>query len=112
MTLALPRPKVVTLIDLLRSFSSRKRASRRQLQQLPGKLNWASQVVHGGRTYLRRIFDLMGPLKHSHHKAILSRAFQEDISWWLSFLPYFNGISCLPHSAPTFHCLTDSSSTV
>ncbi len=110
MTLELPHSKLISFKSLLISFASRKRATCRQLQQLAGKLNWASQVVKGGRIFLRRILDIIAPLKHKSHKAILTADFHQDIAWWLSFLGTFNGVSCLPHEAPSFHVLTDASS--
>ena len=33
----------------------------------------------------------MGPLKKPNHKAKLSIEFHKDVSWWLAFLPTFNG---------------------
>jgi len=110
MSLELPSHKLSDFRTLLLYFSTRKRASLRQLQSLAGKLNWASQVVKGGRTFLRQILDMLIPLKHKSHKVLLSTQFHDDVMWWLSFLDTFNGKSCLPHEAPTFHVLTDASS--
>ncbi len=110
MTLELPCSKLSDFRQLLCSFLHKKRATCRQLQQLAGKLNWACQVIHGGRTFLRRVLDLLAPLKCKSHKVILTHEFREDIRWWLSFLYTFNGVSCVPHEAPTVHVLTDASS--
>ena len=55
MTFSLPHDELGSFFEMLLNFSSRKRASRKQLEVLIGKLNWASQVISGGRTFLRRI---------------------------------------------------------
>ena len=62
LTLSLPAPKLEELRALVASFLSKKRATKRQLQHLAGKLNWACKVVYGGRTFLRRVLDLMNTL--------------------------------------------------
>lgn len=111
MSLELPAPKLRDLHALLSAFAARKRASLRQFQQLAGKLNWACQVVRGGRSFLRRILDLLARLKHHSHKVLLDAEFQKDISWWLSFLSVFNGKSCIPEDPPSFHVLSDACTT-
>ncbi len=110
LTLCLPNDKVTKFMEMLCAFQSRKRASLRQLQQLAGRLNWASNVVQGGRTYLRRVLDLMRPLKEPHHKVILGVDFQRDIQWWVSYLQLFNSKSLLWGHCPTQHVHLDASS--
>ncbi|XP_078000553.1 uncharacterized protein LOC144453148 [Glandiceps talaboti] len=91
LTLQLPPAKLNELHLLLLEFSSRKRASRRQLQSLAGKLAWACRVVKGGRTFLRRVLDNMNKLCKPSHKLLLSEDFHLDIAWWLRYLHVFNG---------------------
>ena len=90
-TLKLPEGRVSELLDLLHSFTTRKRASKRQLQQLCGKLNWACQVIRGGRTFLRRILDTTNKLNKSFHKILLTNSFHQDVTWWTNFMSTFNG---------------------
>ncbi len=110
LTLSLPKNKVDKFMDMLCVFQARKRASLRQLQQLAGRLNWASQVVQGGRTYLRRVLDLMRPLREPHHKVLLGTSFQADVQWWISYLQCFNSRSLLWCQAPVQHVNLDASS--
>jgi len=86
MSVALPEDKVHDLIELLHSFNNMSRASCKQLQRLAGKLNWASSVIPGGRSYLRRILDVLAPLRLNDHKARLSDDFKADLAWWLAAL--------------------------
>jgi hypothetical protein len=110
-SLELNADKLKLFQHMLMQFSQRKRASLRQLQQLAGRLNWASQVVKGGRTYLRRILDIIRPLKQAHHKVILPRSFFADIAWWLQFLQTFNGKCLALNHAPFNHVFIDASNT-
>ncbi len=93
MTVGLPKSKVTELSELLLEFSRKKRASCKQLQRLAGKLNWAAQCITSGRGYLRKILDVLAPLRMSRHKARLSREFQQDIDWWLQALSIYPGKS-------------------
>ena len=45
--------------------------------------------------FVRRLIDTSKKVKHLHHTVKLNREFQADISWWLSFLPSWNGISMM-----------------
>jgi hypothetical protein len=110
-TLELPECKVAEFYDMLLGFAKRKRASLRQLQALAGRLNWASGVVRGGRCYLRRILDLIRPLKQAHHKVLLPSSFFADIDWWLRFLPLFNGKCLALKDAPVHDVYIDASNT-
>ena len=81
LSLSLPQSKLCDLQTLLISFRFKVRASKRQLQQLAGRLNWACKVVYGGRTFLRRILDLMSSLVTQSAKCLLSEEFFRDLDW-------------------------------
>ena len=70
MTLSLPESKLDDLRSSIDEFRTRKRATKRQLQRLAGKLNWACKVVYGGRTFLRRLLDLMNSMPKSGSKSL------------------------------------------
>ena len=108
MTFSLPGPKLEELRLLLESFRARTRASKRQLQQLAGKLNWACKVVYGGRTFLRRILDLMNTLNTQSAKCRLDEEFFKDVDWWLQFLAVFNGLCPFHDSRPVTSIHTDA----
>ena len=83
--LSLKPDKLMELIDLTKKFLGRKRASRRQLEQLAGKLCWAAHVVPWGTTHTRPIFTLLSSLKQANHKGLIS-GIKWDLTWWLSWL--------------------------
>jgi hypothetical protein len=84
--LELPPEKLAEFHTLVKETRLKKRISLKQLQVLAGKVNWTAMVVHGGRIYLRKILDVMKPLRASHH-----RVRHDDLRWWDNFLCTFNG---------------------
>jgi len=44
-----------------------RKITKRGLQSLVGKLNWACKVVYGGRTFLRRLLDVMNNLREPYY---------------------------------------------
>ena len=48
---------------------------------LAGSLNFACHVVHGGRTFLRRVIDCITKLRHSSSRYPLDSQFRADILW-------------------------------
>ena len=107
-TLELPQDKLAALQDLVQAFLHRHRASKRELQSLAGKLSCACQVVYGGRTFLRRIFDVMGALQSSTARYRLFPELYADLSWWSEFLMVFNGKQLLLDSSPVVDVQTDA----
>lgn len=108
MTLSLPEDKLGQLTAELRTFMSRKRVSKRQLQSLAGRLSWAAGVVRGGRVFLRRMFTQISMLKHNTHRTVLSHMVQQDLRWWYEFLRTFNGRSTLLDQKPIDCVFTDA----
>jgi hypothetical protein len=83
-----------------------KKATKKELQQLIGKLNWAARVVRGGRTFLRRLIDIMCSLKYKRHHIRITASARADITWWANFMSLFNGtvhfVSSMPVPAAYF----------
>jgi hypothetical protein len=104
----LPERKLIEFHELVMDILARSRVSLKQLQALAGKLNWASSVVRGGRSYLRRILDVMKPLKSSRHKVKMSSELKDDLVWWRSFLRVFNGKRFLVQDKVTHLVWTDA----
>lgn len=89
--LSLPVQKLCELKDELTKWKSKCKATKHELQQLIGKLNWGAKVVKGGRTFLRRLIDLMCSLKKKHHHVRLNSSAKADIQWWAQYISVFNG---------------------
>ena len=110
LSLSLPLAKLSELSSVVKSFLCRKQATKRQLQRLAGKLNWACKVVYGGRTFLRRVLDLMNSLPFSRSLCRLSKDFHADLDWWHAFLQEFNGKCDFLDSRPVTSLHTDACS--
>ena len=91
-----PRDKLLRVKELVESWRGRKMCRLRELQSLVGSLQHACKVVLPGRSFVRRMHEL---LKRSDSTARmstqvrLSRGFQADIEWWSAFLEEWNGVS-------------------
>ena len=101
--LRLPHEKLQRLQDQLEEWGDKKVCTRRELESLIGTLNHACKVVRSGRSFLRRMLDLLhGVSTHPSrpHPIRLNREFRSDLMWWRAFVESWNGISFLsppPH---------------
>lgn len=114
--LRLPEDKRQRLQTMLDEWGDRRVCSHKELESLIGHLNHACKVVRSGRSFLRRIIDLL----HSREEAGQSRAaspirinqkFRADLAWWQCFMSQWNGVSFLqpPASLPSTHVYSDAS---
>lgn len=103
--LRLPDPKLHRLQAVLREWGDKKVCQRKELESLVGSLNHAAKVVRVGRSFLRRMIDLLhsGPYvsRASGSAPIrLNACFRADLAWWQEFITDWNGVSFL--STPSF----------
>ena len=91
-TLSLPEAKLSKLKACILTWQTKRKATKKELKSLIGRLNWASRVVRGGRTFLRRLIDLMCGVKKPHHHIRLSVSSMADLAWWGTFMESFNGV--------------------
>ena len=68
-----------------------------------------AKVVRSGRTFLRRMFELLKGTSKKQHFIHLNTSFHSDLMWWNLFLESWNGISMLEDpawkSVPFHWCL-------
>ena len=111
MTVSLPQAKLDSLYELIQQFDNKKSATKEELQSLAGILAHCSTVVRGGRTFSRRVINLVNTLKEQHDSTKLTAQFRADMVWWKSFAALFNGKArILRPSCPSAYIFTDSSS--
>ena len=112
--LRLPADKLAMLSSVLIDWGERQSCTRKELESLIGHLNYACKVVRSGRSFLRRIIDLL----HTRHQPRrgpipirLNTGFRADLAWWQEFLLRWNGVCFLPSSSnlPTTVLSTDAS---
>ena len=113
METSLPDDKLHELLSELRSWSSCKKCLKRELLSLIGKLNFACRIIPAGRIFLRRLIDLSTQARLPHHHVTMNREACHDISWWLRFLPSWNGRAIIPDPnwtrSPDMELFTDAS---
>ena len=94
----LPVGKLKSLASDLPGWVSRKKCTRRELESITGKLQHAAKVVRSGRTFVRRLFDLIAKFKKPDHHIKLNASARSDLAWWCHFVEMWNGVSLL-------HCI-------
>ena len=97
-TLRLPADKLRRLLSTLHSWGDRKVCVQRELQSLIGLLNHACKVVRPGRSFLRRMIDLLSMSSQPHHCIRLNRHFRSDLAWWRLFTASWNGVGLIQQS--------------
>ena len=89
----LPAQKLSALKELISSWLPRKWCNRQDLESLIGHLHHAAKVVWPGRTFLRRMIDLLSRFRRRDHPVRLNREFHLDLRWWHHFLSDWHGVS-------------------
>ena len=116
MTISVPDDKYGEILELLPKWWNRKTCTKQELQSLVGKLNFVCQVVRPGRTFLRRLIDLIPSVKKTHHHINLNAEARADLEWWMEFLPQWNRRSIIPDSLEIvntdFKLFSDASATI
>ncbi len=109
MVLRLPDQKLQELKQLVASWIGKRSCIKRDLQSLVGKLQHACKVVVPGRTFLRRMFELLSMTAKSQHDGKESAPYtpQPGLSFEFAVVAYFpfvleRGI----HDARLTECLT------
>lgn len=107
--LRLPQEKLLRFRSLLHEWSSKRVASKHQLQCLLGHLSHAARVVKPGRSFLRELISALSILKHSYHKVHLNMQCRADIMWWKAFCERWNGVSFFPDAPASIPVVSDAS---
>lgn len=89
----LPLNKLVPLQQLIHSWQKKRWCNRKQLESLIGHLHHAAKVVWSGRTFIRRMLDLLCCFRSPAHPIRLNQEFRLDLMWWHTFLGPWNGVS-------------------
>lgn len=92
-TARLPYDKFIELQNLIISWRSKSWCFLKELQSLVGHLQHAAKVVWPGRTFVRRILNLLSCFRHGDHHIRINVEFRRDLDWWYTFLQSWNGVS-------------------
>ena len=97
MTLSVTQDRLDEIAQLLPLWLLKTVATRVELQRLLGKLSFVSKCVRQSRIFLNRLFAALRKVQRSHHTVTLSPEFRKDITWWITFLRTYNGVSIIPN---------------
>ncbi len=112
MTISVTEERLEETINLLKSWSKKRSASKTELQSLIGKLVFITKCVRQSRLFLNRMLNLLRSMTPDVKRIKLSKSFMKDVRWWREFLYRFNGMSFIPPiswSEPDVTFSTDSS---
>ena len=73
-----------------------KSCTRLELESLIGLLQHACSVIRPGRSFLRRLIDLLRSPHRPYYHIRLNRQSRADIQWWRVFACHWNGIALFP----------------
>jgi hypothetical protein len=112
-TLSLPAEKLKEMKLLCRSWLKKPKCTKRELQSLIGKMNWCSRVLKGGRTFARRLTNLLCRVPRPNHHSRIPADARADIKWWTHALDHFHGTAQFPADipVPSFIFATDACET-
>ena len=108
----LPQSKLTELQSLVMEWLPKKYGKVKDLQSLVGKLQHACKVVRPGRTFLRRMFELLRGVGRRREFVRLNTDFKSDLWWWHCFLGAWNGVAMMenyPSGELEFKLFTDAS---
>ena len=97
--LCLPQDKLSRMREALAKWECKKS----ELESLVGTLQHACRVVRPGRSFLRRMIDLLCIQKRAYHHIHLNGEFRADLWWWSTFASHWNGVAFFPPAQPA-HC--------
>ena len=106
----LPAPKLQRTLALVKEWMGRKVCKRRELESLLGHLQHAATVVRPGRTFVRRLIELLSVAKSKGSWVRLNTSTRSDLVWWVTFIEGWNGVTMMPnYSLPSIRLETDAS---
>ena len=81
----LPKEKVDRISSLIDEWLCKRHWKRKNLESLTGNLQHACKVVPQGRTFLRRMINLLSAFRKDYHPIRLNKDFHLDLTWWRDF---------------------------
>ena len=91
-TLSIEQTKLQEICAECLQVSTKTRLTRKKFQSLLGKLMYLHKIIKPARVFLNRI---LATFRNNFTESMikLSKEFLQDLNWFLTFLPSFNGTS-------------------
>lgn len=95
----LPEGKLQRTQAMVAEWVDKKACKKRDLESLLGHLQHAATVVRPGRTFVRRLIELLSTAKKSGRWIRLNASTRSDLRWWLKYMEEWNGVFLMPRLA-------------
>ena len=89
----LPVEKRDRIIALLESWSAKRFCKRREMKPLIGQLHHVCAIAPQGRTFLRRMINLLCTFRRDAHPIRINREFHLDLTWRRALFQSWDGLS-------------------
>ena len=110
LTVRLPEEKLQRTRAKVLEWVDRKACKKRDLESLLGHLQHAATVVRPGRTFVRRLIELLASADKAGRWIRLNAPTRSDLRWWLQYMEGWNGVSLMPRlSLPAVIVESDAS---
>ena len=98
MTMTIPEAKLREIVQILRDWEGRRRATARQMQSLLGLLQFVASVSPPARVFTNRMLQCLreAPRRGSE---TLSLGFRQDLRFFIDLWPHYNGVRLLEKHA-------------
>ena len=111
----LPDDKLTRVYHTVSNWLDKRNATKREILSLVGLLQHAAKVVHPGRIFVCRMYNVAAEVQEMDHYTRLNKDFRSDLHWWHTFVTSWNGISflwvALADPTPQVTIQTDTSCT-
>ncbi|XP_019622994.1 PREDICTED: uncharacterized protein LOC109469050 [Branchiostoma belcheri] len=97
MTIEVTPKRLTATLEELQLWNSKVPTRRRDVESLLGKLQFIASCVRPGRLFVSRMLLFLKQFPDRHARLRIN----DDLAWWRTFLPTYNGVSLLPQSGWT-----------
>ena len=111
MSLEITQDRLLEIQELVAAWLVKETTSLKELQSLLGKLSFVSSCVRPGRVFVQRLLAFLRSIySQTHARVEIPHYILDDLKWWHTYLPYFNGVSMmtLKNCQPDVEFATDS----
>jgi len=93
LTLEISESRLKEMLSVVVEWDNKQLAIKREVQSLVGKLNFVGSCVKPGRIFISRLLNWLRSIYSVEGKVLVPEFVKQDIKWWKTFLPLYNGIS-------------------
>ena len=105
-TLSIPNDKLDEVIAIVRSYTTKRSLSRKQLQSVIGKIMHIAKCIRTARLFLARLLEKLRGAKRLHIN--INSSMRSDLKWLSEFASTWNGVAVFPKTFPVREVVVDA----